>query len=113
MRYDDSKRPVHEHGATKSFLQTNGSPLPVITLMYPMQDGGDAWGWLACIHAHRAANRFGTYYGWLGDLNQFSADYMNDPENALRKYFKYNGPEWEPTEHGGAAVQTEKDIFNG
>ena len=77
MRYDDPERPLSDLSATKTPLQVNGSPLPTITLMYPMQNGGPAgaedadeaeWGWLVCIHAHRSANKFGTYYGWVRDL---------------------------------------------
>jgi hypothetical protein len=126
MRYDDPQRPTSELGATPSALQTNGSPLPVITLMRPMlgdaaeaegegEDGyprKDCWGWLCCIHAHRSHNRFGTYYGWLRDLGSFHREYLEDPENALLKYFKYSGPQWEPTTSAPRAAQsTDKDIF--
>ena len=97
MKFDDPERPTNEHGAITTALQTNGSPLPVITLMYPMQNDDGAWGWLTCIHAHRASNRFGTYYAWIRDLGAFSQQYMEDPEHALRAHFKYNGPEIEPT----------------
>jgi hypothetical protein len=110
-------------GAVNSPLQLNGSPLPTITLMYPMQNGGDAqtdsgdadcdsavWGFLACIHAHRASNRFGTYYGWIRDLGQFQADYLADPENALLQYFKYSGPDWEETAHSPRAPAQVQEI---
>lgn len=116
MRYDDAERPISDVGATPSPLQVNGSPLPVITLMRPMQSeseqGDDVWGWLACIHAHRTANRFGTYYGWIKDLGQFQQDYLADPEGALQRYFKYSGPQWEPTERPARVQQSiAKDIF--
>lgn len=145
MRYDDPERPLNDSGAHKSLLQSNGSPLPVITLMYPMRDGQEnykvctglegctgvetgsdegctacevetdtgAWGWLACIHAHRASNRFGTYYAWIRDLGAFQRDYLADPESALREYFKYNGPDYEFTERGGATKEIADDIFGG
>ena len=109
MRYDDPERPTSEHGAITTALQTNGSPLPVITLMYPMQGDSGEWGWLACIHAHRGQNRYGTHYAWLRDLAQFSEQYMEDPENALRVYFKYNGPEIEATANMRGTV--DEDIF--
>ena len=114
MRYDDPARPLSDLSATKTPLQVNGSPLPTITLMYPMQNGGPAgaedaddaeWGWLVCIHAHRSANKFGTYYGWVRDLGTFQADYLADPEEALLRYFKYAGPEYEPTEHSPRHTQ--------
>jgi|ERR1700694_1342608 len=119
MRYDDPQRPTSLISAVNTPLQLNKSPLPTITLMYPMQNGGttddvddDVWGFLACIHAHRAANRFGTYYGWLRDLGQFQADYMADPENALAKYFKYLGPDWEPTTNSPRPTQEiQEEIF--
>jgi hypothetical protein len=142
MRYDDPQRPQSDIGAVHTPLQVNKSPLPTITLMYPMQNGdqspwrctgsacprsnpphtlnedeqpcarcvGDAeWGWLCCIHAHRESNRFGTYYGWIRDLGQFQADYLADPENALLKYFKYSGPDWEPTTHSPRGTQEIKE----
>ena len=109
MRYDDPERPISEHGATKSLLQVNGSPLPVITLMYPMENDDGHWGWLASIHAHRGTNRFGTHYAWLRDLATFSEQYMEDPENALKVYFKYNGPEIEVTANMRGSV--DEDIF--
>jgi len=142
MRYDDPQRPTSMLGAVNTPLQTNGSPLPTITLIYPMQSSDaeavwncigpphckrpnivpcgrlpdDAqpcaacqssgeWGFLCCIHAHRASNRFGTYYGWIRDLGQFQADYLADPEGALLKYFKYAGPDWEPTTHSPRPTQ--------
>jgi hypothetical protein len=149
MRYDDPQRPVSEQSAVRRPLQTNGSPLPVITLMYPMQGDDDEqtewvcvgephcagivrydgplppdaqpcsaceshapWGWLASIHAHRGTNRFGTHYAWLRDLAAFSADYLADPELALRKYFKYNGPEIEPTAGGTVPLATiDEELF--
>lgn len=102
MHYDDPARPVSDVGATPTPLQVNGSPLPVITLIRPMCSegplGDDRWGWLCCIHAHKAQNRFGTYYAWIGDLGEFQRDFFEDPEAALLKYFKYDGPHWEPTE---------------
>ncbi len=109
MRYDDPQRPVSEHGATHNPLQVNGSPLPVITLMYPMQGDSGEWGWLTCIHAHRGTNRFGTHYAWLRDLATFSQEYMEDPENALLVHFKYNGPEIEVTANMRGTV--DEDIF--
>ena len=147
MRYDDPQRPSSLLSAVNTPLQTNGSPLPTITLMYPMQNGAvrcrctqqgpdgpqkilgctgaedtscsaceveddPHWGWLACVHAHRASNRFGTYYGWLRDLGQFQADYLADPEAALLKYFKYAGPDWEPTAQSPRPTQEiQEEIF--
>ena len=109
MKYDDPQRPTSELGATHNPLQTNGSPLPVITLMYPMQNDDGHWGWLATIHAHRGTNRYGTHYAWLRDLAQFSEQYMEDPENALRVYFKYLGPEIVATANMRGTV--DEDIF--
>jgi hypothetical protein len=116
MRYDDHRRPFSDCSAVKMPLQVNKSPLPTITLMYPMQNGGTtddvddaAWGWLACVHAHRDGNKFGTYYGWIRDLGQFQADYLADPEAALAKYFKYTGPDWEPTTQSPRATQEIKE----
>ncbi len=122
MRYDDPQRPQSDIGAVHTPLQVNKSPLPTITLMYPMQNGDQAadgsdedvgvWGFLACVHAHRASNRFGTYYGWLRDLGQFQQDYLADPEAALLKYFKYSGPDWEPTAQSPRATQQiQEEIF--
>jgi hypothetical protein len=117
MRFDDNDRPQHMGSATNTALQVNGSPLPVITLLRPMQseqeDGSDVWGWLACIHAHKQRNSFGTYYGWIRDLGQFSADYLASPEDALRRYFKYEGPEITPTANGVRPLtqQIDEDIF--
>jgi len=113
VRYNDPQRPTSLVSAVSTPLQTNGSPLPTITLMYPMQNGDQnaegevdgIWGWLCCIHAHRASNRFGTYYGWVRDLGQFQADYLLDPEAALLKYFKYSGPDWEPSTNSPRAKQ--------
>ncbi len=70
------------------------------------------WGWLCCIHAHKATNRFGTYYGWVRDLGEFQEAYIEDPEAALLRWFKYSGPEWEPTQNAlkPRGVITE-DIF--
>ena len=108
-------------------LQVNGSPLPVITLLHPMQNGEEnleredgtldtsrgEWGFLACINAHRGSNRFGTYYAWLRDLGQFQRDYLDDPELALRKYFKYEGPDLETTVNSPKAhAVIEEDIFS-
>ena len=116
MRFDDPRRPQNEAGAHKSALQTNGSPLPVITLMFPMQNGdaeGGEWGFLACVHAHKERNSFGTYYGWIRDLGQFQRDYLASPEDALRTYFKYNGPDIVPSERGVRALaqKVDADIF--
>lgn len=119
MRYDDPQRPQSDLGATPTALQTNGSPLPSISLIRPMQSEGlegDDWGWLCCIHAHKAQNRFGTYYAWIRDLGAFQRDYLDDPEKALLDYFKYDGPHWEPTEHGVRSTATnkgtiEEDLF--
>jgi hypothetical protein len=90
VRYDDPERPRSEGGATR--LQLNGSPLPVVTLLEP---GPREGSWLACIHAHRGGNRFGYHSGVLKDLQAFSADWLAGPEEALAKYFGYNGPEKE------------------
>jgi hypothetical protein len=141
MRYDDPKRPISDIGAVHTPMQVSGSPLPTITLMYPMRDGtanevapcsGECgskdrvgfegaegckhcvletgeWGWLCCVHAHRASNRFGTYYGWIRDLGQFQADYLADPEAALAKHFKYTGPDWEPSTNSPRATQEIKE----
>jgi hypothetical protein len=120
MRYDDPARPTSLISAVHTPLQVNGSPLPTITLMYPMQNADQnaegevdgVWGWLACVHAHRASNRFGTYYGWIRDLGQFQRDYLFDPEAALLHYFKYAGPDWEPTEQSLRPVQEiQEEIF--
>ncbi len=37
MRYDDERRPLSDVGATPTALQVNGSPLPSISLIRPMQ----------------------------------------------------------------------------
>ena len=118
MRYDDPARPTSLVAAVNTPLQLSGSPLPTITLMYPAQSSGitddvngdNTWGWLCCIHAHRASNRFGTYYGWIRDLGQFQSDYLLDPEATLLKYFKYSGPEWEPTERSPRAAPAVQEI---
>ena len=140
MRYDDPQRPQSDVSAVKQMLQVSGSPLPVITLMYPMQNGQEnykvctsvpdctqdcdtcdhcqidtsagEWGWLACVHAHRSGNKFGTYYGWLRDLGEFQREYMESPEDALRKFFRYNGPEWETTENAPRKNEIVEDIFS-
>lgn len=123
MRYDDPQRPVSDAGAETIPLQVNRSPLPVITLIRPMESEGEEvatctgergclegfkgqeecevchrvrptiLGWLACIHAHHGDTRFGYYTAWIGDIGQFSRDFLADPEGALRRYFRYNGPE--------------------
>jgi hypothetical protein len=125
MRFDDPARPISALNAVKTALQTNRSPLPTITLLYPMKEGSEnevdaggnvietgEWGWLACIHAHRTSNKFGTFYGWLRDLGQFQRDYLDDPENALLKYFKYSGPDYADTEHSLRPKQEiTEDIF--
>jgi hypothetical protein len=87
VRYDDPERLRAENGAR---LQLSGSPLPVVTLLEP---GPREGSWLACIHAHRGGNRFGYHSGVLQDLAAFSADWLEDPEGALTKYFGYTGPE--------------------
>lgn len=86
MRYDDPQRPSRE-GVR---LQTNGEPLPVVTLIAP---SGEGPGWLACIHASRGGNRFGYHSGVLADLGAFAREYLQDPEAALARYFQYEGPE--------------------
>jgi hypothetical protein len=87
VRYDDPERLRAENGAR---LQLSGSPLPVVTLLEP---GSEPGSWLACIHAHRGGNRFGYHSAVLEDLTAFSADWLEDPEAALEKYFGYTGPE--------------------
>lgn len=122
MRYDDPERPQSEAQAERIALQVNKSPLPVITLIRPMESEGEEvarcsqrgdncghpggfpcercalvreplWGWLACIHAHRESARYSYHTGWIRDLGAFSQEYLEDPEKALAKYFKYFGPE--------------------
>ena len=118
MRYDDPERPESGY-ADNAKLQINGSPLPVITLIRPIETdkkigicqthglgcGNEEatcdvrWttepcvGWLACIHAHHAEARFGYYTAIISDLARFHEDYLADPENALLTYFRYAGPE--------------------
>jgi hypothetical protein len=120
MRYDDPQRPV-SIAADSAPLQVSGSPLPVVTLIRPMESEQVAWacsgtpgscngarddtcpgchesrpttwGWLACIHAHREGSRFGYHTAWIADLGEFTQAYLADPEAALAKWFKYHGPE--------------------
>lgn len=105
MRYYDPERPESMY-ADSAKLQANGSPLPVITLVRPIEteravgrreDGSQilepCTGWLACIHAHHAEARFGYYTAIIADLAKFHADYLDDPERALLAYFRYAGPE--------------------
>jgi hypothetical protein len=127
VRYDDPARPTSV-GADSAPLQVSGSPLPVVTLIRPMEsevrvtrctdgagdkelcavyNGGEAserclhcatvtearWGWLACIHAHIEGLRFGYHTAWIGDLGEFHAAFLADPEAALARWFKYHGPE--------------------
>jgi hypothetical protein len=140
MRFDDEERPRSEM-ANNAALQVNGSPLPTITLMFPMEGEiapawachckGEfvdiseqicencarasrwAWGWLACIHAHKEGATFSYHTGWIASLEQFSKEYMDDPEAALLRYFKYSGPE--PKRAPMKALRvigvTEEDIF--
>lgn len=130
MRYDDADRPHSDVSALKTALQISGSPLPAITLMRPMEmecttqykgsDGltyertGTEWGWLCCIHAHRGTNRFGTHYGQIRDLGEFQRAYLEDPEAALRRWFKYEGPELVVTEHSpkSSSQVIEEDLFS-
>jgi hypothetical protein len=122
MRYDDPARPKSPH-ATQTALQVNGSPLPIIGLMYPMEseagttwrcrrtdgrkcfshvEGPDCpdcarttnivWGWLCYIHAHIEGSTFGYHTAFVRSLEEFSREYMDDPERALAKWFKYEGP---------------------
>lgn len=122
MRYDDPNRPKSEAGAEAIPLQVSRSPLPCITLIRPMEvevivarcrvPGAQGfpcnnsypcercehvtewkWGWLCCIHAHREGSRFGYHTAVIADIGQFSLDFLEDPEAALRRYFKYEGPE--------------------
>lgn len=132
MRFDDEERPK-SISADSAPLQVNGSPLPVITLIRPMesevevvrcaagahceyappcecceQQRETCWGWLCCIHAHIDGARYGYHTAWIRDLGEFTRDYLDDPELALKKWFKYNGPEKK------TRVETpvvEKDIF--
>lgn len=106
MRFDDPARPSVRNLGEETPLHTSGSPLPVVTLVRPLQteacightETGDqllmpVWGWLACIHAHRSGNRYGYHTGIITDLARFHEEYMSDPEACLAKYFKYVGPE--------------------
>ena len=126
MRYDDPSRPRSTMNVEAAPLQINGSVLPVITLIRPMEseadvewrcagregcvdgdrtgegyDGCEAcershsvvWGWLASIHAHRESNRFGYHTAFIADLGEFQRAYLDDPESALARWFKYYGPE--------------------
>jgi hypothetical protein len=143
MRFEDEERPRSEM-ANNAALQVSGSPLPAITLMFPMEgereprwrcvcglsssdwmeearceDGCERvsqwqWGWLACIHAHVEGSTFSYHTGWLASLEQFSQEYMEDPEAALLRYFKYAGPK--PKQAAGPKPLrvigvTEEDIF--
>jgi hypothetical protein len=143
MRFDDEERPRSEM-ANNAALQVNGSPLPTITLMFPMEGEiaptwrcvcgelhRDAplleprcedkcerkarwkWGWLACIHAHKEGATFSYHTGWIASLEQFSSAYMDDPEAALLRYFKYSGPEPKraPVKVLRVIGVTEEDIF--
>ena len=120
MRYDDEKRPK-SIGADASALQVSGSPLPCVTLIRPMESeilvrrcvGIDTvrdctqeppcdacsvvnettWGWLACIHAHIEGSRFGYHTAWVRSVDALLSAWIEDPEAALLRYFKYTGPE--------------------
>lgn len=102
MRYDDPERPSRE-GVR---LQTNGEPLPVVTLVAPEENGA----WLACIHASRGGNRFGYHSGVLPSLQDFSEAWLANPEAALERYFQYKGPE-EPS-HASARRDLAPSIDN-
>src|SRR5580658_9648504 len=135
MRYDDPTRPA-SISADSAPLQVSGSPLPVITLIRPMEsevsrctlDVGlclevgrspsmecphctreALWGWLACIHPHIEGARFGYRAAFLRDLGEFSRDYLDDPERALAKWFKYEGPE---ARKAPASTQQVDDLWN-
>lgn len=51
------------------------------------------WGWLACIHAHIEGSRFGYHTAFVASVDALLADWLEDPEAALRKWFKYEGPQ--------------------
>ena len=133
MHYDDPARP-RSVSADNAALQVSGSPLPVITLIRPMESEGAevwrctgrgsrvatqpcnvpcgngngngngqpcercervrpaVWGWLASIHAHVEGSRFGYHTAFIADVGQFTEEYLADPEAALARWFKYQGP---------------------
>jgi hypothetical protein len=63
---------------------------------YCERDAREVWGWLASIHAHREGARFGYHTGFISDLSAFHEAWLEDPEAALAKWFKYYGPEAPP-----------------
>jgi hypothetical protein len=120
MRYEDVTRPYYDSGGTQYPLHLSGAPLPSITLVRPMESEGPenaegtrewVWGWLCCIHAARGANSFSHYYCWIGDLARFQAEFFEDPEAALAKYFKWKGLEEPPRQNGTRMQVIEQDIF--
>jgi hypothetical protein len=141
MRFEDEERPRSEM-ANNAALQISGSPLPAITLMFPMEGeiapvwhcvcGKSSpleepgcedrcervsrwkWGWLACIHAHVEGSTFSYHTGWISSLEEFSKAYMEDPEGALLRYFKYEGPKPKrpPTQVLRVIGMTEEDVFS-
>lgn len=123
MRFDDPARPSERRLGETYALQTNGSALPSIDLVRPIQTekcvghtctGQEGcqqstegcptcerlcepcWGWLASIHAHRGGNRFGYHTGIIPDLGRFAQEWLENPEACLAKYFRYTGPEAAP-----------------
>lgn len=73
----------------------------------------DVIGWLAGIHAHREGARFGYHTGFIASLDEFHRAYLEDPEAALAKWFKYEGPERVAPSSAKKSVGTVVDIFGG
>lgn len=133
MRYDDEKRPK-SIGADSSPLQINGSPLPCVTLIRPMlseavtvrcgavtgcereppceyceRASEETWGWLCYIHAHIEGSRFGYHTAWIRSIDELLSAWLEDPEAALLRYFKYSGPE--PKRHARTLSPAVGDLF--
>lgn len=104
MRYDDPQRPTYDEGASSYPLHLSGAPMPSIYLVRPMELEGElnergvrewSWGWLVSIHAARGRNSFSHFYGTIRDLGKFQQEFLEDPEAALERYFKWKGPDME------------------
>lgn len=82
MRYDDPTRPT-SMGADSAPMQISGSPLPVITLVRPMESGGEEYARCTtlCIEANTPQELRGTLecpqcdrmrdarWGWLACIH--------------------------------------------
>jgi hypothetical protein len=75
---------------------TRSSLVPGPNCEHCTRTSREVWGWLASIHAHREGARFGYHTGFISDLSAFHRAWLEDPEAALAKWFKYYGPEAPP-----------------